>query len=106
MISRAENEVDSLEIVVETEANRASRTLTSIEKKALKVADALDKCAKSAHGLDFTGIAGLSELIDVKNTFKDILKEQKAIRYCQRSAGFCLQRTDYASKWKSIYPRG
>ena len=79
MISRAENEVDSLEIVVETEANRASRTLTSVEKKALKVADALDKCAKSAHGLDFTGIAGLSELIDVKNTFKDILKEQKAI---------------------------
>lgn len=79
MISRAENEVDSLEIVVEAEANRASRTLTSVEKKALKVADALDKCAKSAHGLDFTGIAGLSELIDVKNTFKDILKEQKAI---------------------------
>lgn len=79
MISRAENEVDSLEIVVETEANKASRTLTSVEKKALKVADALDKCAKSAHGLDFTGIAGLSELIDVKNTFKDILKEQKAI---------------------------
>ena len=65
MISRAENEVDSLEIVVETEANRASRTLTSVEKKALKVADALDKCAKSAHGLDFTGVAGLSELTNI-----------------------------------------
>ncbi len=79
MISRAENEVDSLEIVVETEANRASRTLTSVEKKALKVADALDKCAKSAHGLDFTGVAGLSELTNISKMFHEIQKEKKAV---------------------------
>lgn len=79
MISRAENEVDSLEIVVETEANKASRTLTSVEKKALKVADALDKCAKSAHGLDFTGVAGLSELTNICKMFHEIQKEKKAV---------------------------
>ena len=79
MISRAENEVDSLEIVVETEANKASRTLTSVEKKALKVADALDKCAKSAHGLDFTGVAGLSELTNISKMFHEIQKEKKAV---------------------------
>ena len=75
MISRAENEVDSLEIVVETEANRASRTLTSVEKKALKVADALDKCAKSAHGLDFTGVAGLSELMKISKMFDGLVSQ-------------------------------
>lgn len=79
MIPRAENEVDSLEIVVETEANKASRTLTSVEKKALKVADALDKCAKSAHGLDFTGVAGLSELTNISKMFHEIQKEKKAV---------------------------
>ena len=79
MISRAENEIDSLEIVVETEANKASRTLTSVEKKAIKVADALDKCAKSAHGLDFTGVAGLSELTNISKMFHEIQKEQKAV---------------------------
>ena len=79
MISRAENEVDSLEIVVETEANKASRTLTSVEKKALKVADALDKCAKSAHGINFTGVAGLSELMKISKMFDGLEKKKEAI---------------------------
>lgn len=79
MISRAENEVDSLEIVVETEANRASRTLTSVEKKALKVADALEKCAKSASGLDFTGVDGLSELMKISKMFDGLEKKKESI---------------------------
>ena len=79
MISRAEDEVDSLEIVVETEANKASRTLTSVEKKALKVADALDKCAKSAHGLDFTGVAGLSELMKISKMLDGLEKKKEVI---------------------------
>ena len=50
MISRAENEVDSLEIVVEAEANKANRAMTSLEKKINKVAESLERCMLIAQG--------------------------------------------------------
>ena len=46
----SENEIDSLEIVVETEANRANRALSGLEKRINKAATALEKFMVMAQG--------------------------------------------------------
>lgn len=46
----SENEIDSLEIVVETEANRANRALSGLEKRINKAAMALEKFMVMAQG--------------------------------------------------------
>ena len=45
-----ENEVDRLEIVVESESSKAIRSMTSLEKKINNVADALERCMLIAQG--------------------------------------------------------
>lgn len=45
-----ENEVDRLEIVVESESSKAIRSMTSLEKKVNNVADALERCMLIAQG--------------------------------------------------------
>lgn len=46
----SENEIDSLEIVVEAEANRANRALSGLEKRINKAATALEKFMVMAQG--------------------------------------------------------
>lgn len=46
----SENEIDSLEIVVEAEANRANRALSGLERRINRAATALEKFMVMAHG--------------------------------------------------------
>ena len=46
----SENEIDSLEIVVEAEANRANRALSGLEKRINRAATALEKFMVMAQG--------------------------------------------------------
>ena len=49
------NEIDRLEIVVEAEANKASRSLSGMEKHLDKIASSLEKVVALTTGLDKIG---------------------------------------------------
>ena len=73
----SENEIDSLEIVVEAEANRANRALSGLEKRINKAATALEKFMVMAQG-------GISfKNVDVDKLFSGNAMEETGEETCR-----------------------
>lgn len=73
------NEIDRLEIVVETEARRANRALSGMEKRINKIADSLEKVINLSSSLNKLGEFDLRGFEKVQNEINSMMNSVKGL---------------------------
>ena len=73
------SEIDRLEIVIESEASKANRGLTALEKRISKVADSLDKLVGKTGGIGNLGDLGLGDISKASAKIDDLQKRTKSL---------------------------
>lgn len=73
------DEIDRLEITVETEANRANRSLSGMEKRLDRIADKLEKVVTLTAGLKGLDNFDMSGLADFQKGLDDILDSERKV---------------------------
>ena len=94
------NEIDRLEIVVEAEANKASRSLSGMEKHLDKIASSLEKVVALTTGLDKIGNLDFFGMEKFKKEMDSIFRTQKKMSRVTR--GPRIDRSDLKYTEKSL----
>ena len=94
------NEIDRLEIAVEAEANKASRSLSGMEKHLDKIASSLEKVVALTTGLDKIGNLDFSGMEKFKKEMDSIFQTQKKMSRATR--GPRIDRSDLKYTEKSL----
>lgn len=97
------NEIDRLEIAIETEAKNANRSLSTMERHLNKIADDLEKVVALTVGLDKIGNVDFGGLKSFKSEMDSIFKtQQKMNRAFRSSKGPRINRSDLKYTEKSL----
>lgn len=80
MVRKVSNEIDRLEIAVETEAKRANRALSGMEKRLNKIADSLEKVVSLSSSIDSFGNFDFSQFDKAKEAIDEVLDSGKKLR--------------------------
>ena len=94
------NEIDRLEIAVEAEANKASRSLSGMQKHLDKIASSLEKVVALTTGLDKIGNLDFSGMEKFKKEMDSIFQTQKKMSRATR--GPRIDRSDLKYTEKSL----
>lgn len=97
------NEIDRLEIAIETEAKNANRSLSTMERHLDKIADNLEKVMALTVGFDKIGNVDFGGLKKFKSEMDSIFKtQQKMNRAFKSSRGPRINRSDLKYTEKSL----
>lgn len=97
------NEIDRLEIAIETEAKNANRSLSTMERHLNKIADDLEKTVALTMGLDKIGNFDFGGLKSFKSEMDSIFKtQQKMNRAFRSSKGPRINRSDLKYTEKAL----
>lgn len=97
------NEIDRLEIAIETEAKNANRSLSTMERHLYKIADNLEKVMALTVGFDKIGNVDFGGLKKFKSEMDSIFKtQQKMNRAFRSSKGPRINRSDLKYTEKSL----